>query len=77
MRLSTGIWILIVAIALIVGLAGGLFGARRYMEKYIKENPPFNEDQLRTMMMQMGQRPSEKKLRQMMNSMKQQDTSKK
>ncbi|KRK49458.1 YneF family protein [Secundilactobacillus kimchicus] len=70
--MSTGIWILIVVIALIVGLAGGFFGARRYMERYIKENPPISEDQLRMMMMQMGQRPSEKKLHQMMNSMKQQ-----
>ncbi|GAX01699.1 YneF family protein [Secundilactobacillus silagei] len=74
--MSTGIWILIVIVALLAGLALGFFGARRYMEKYIRENPPISEDQMRTMMMQMGQRPSEKKLRQMMNSMKQQQSEK-
>ena len=70
--MSTGIWILIVVVALVIGLVGGFFGARRYMERYIKENPPISEDQMRMMMMQMGQRPSEKKLHQMMNSMRQQ-----
>ncbi|MFC6253529.1 YneF family protein [Secundilactobacillus hailunensis] len=74
--MSTGIWILIVIVALLAGLALGFFGARRYMEKYIRENPPISEDQMRTMMMQMGQRPSEKKLHQMMNSMKQQQSEK-
>ncbi len=64
-------------VALLAGLALGFFGARRYMEKYIRENPPINEDQLRLMMMQMGQRPSEKKLHQMMNSMRQQTPDKK
>jgi uncharacterized protein YneF (UPF0154 family) len=66
-----------VIVALLAGLALGFFGARRYMEKYIRENPPINEDQLRLMMMQMGQRPSEKKLHQMMNSMRQQTPDKK
>jgi uncharacterized protein YneF (UPF0154 family) len=56
--LATWIWILIVIVALIIGLVGGFYGARKYMEKYLKENPPFNEDQLRQLMLQMGQKPS-------------------
>lgn len=70
--LATWIWILIV---IVVGLAcafGGFYGARRYMENYMKDNPPISEDQLRAMMLQMGQKPSQRKLHQMMNAMKQQ-----
>ena len=50
--------------------AGGFFAARKYMEDYLKKNPPINEQMLRTMMVQMGQKPSEKKLHQMMAAMK-------
>lgn len=46
------------------------FAARKYMEDYLKKNPPINEQMMRTMMIQMGQKPSEKKLHQMMNAMK-------
>ena len=67
--MATWIWILIVIVALIIGLVGGFYGARKYMEKYLKENPPFTEDQLRQLMLQMGQKPSQKKLNQMMHSM--------
>ncbi|WP_342512504.1 YneF family protein [Sporosarcina sp. FSL K6-1522] len=62
-------WILIVIVALIGGVALGFFIARQYMMKYLKENPPINEDMLRMMMMQMGQKPSQKKINQMMNQM--------
>lgn len=57
-------------IALAIGVVGGFFLARKYMEDYLQKNPPVNEDMLRMMMMQMGQKPSEKKLRQMMANMK-------
>jgi len=40
------------------------------MMDYFEKNPPVNEDMLRMMMMQMGQKPSEKKIKQMMASMK-------
>ena len=39
--MATWIWILIVVLALVVGLVGGFYGARKYMEKYLKENPEF------------------------------------
>nr|WP_282575962.1 YneF family protein [Apilactobacillus xinyiensis] len=61
---------MLIVIALLVGVVGGFFMARKYMEKYLRDNPPINEDQLRAMMLQMGQKPSAKKLHQMMNSMK-------
>ena len=65
--MSTGIWVLIVIIAAVLGFVGGFFAARKYMEDYLKKNPPINEQMMRTMMIQMGQKPSEKKLHQMMN----------
>lgn len=68
--MSTGIWVLIVIIVAVLGFVGGFFAARKYMEDYLKKNPPINEQMMRTMMIQMGQKPSEKKLHQMMTAMK-------
>ncbi|GLB46961.1 UPF0154 protein [Philodulcilactobacillus myokoensis] len=68
--MATWIWIVIVILALLVGVLGGFYMARKYMEKYLHNNPPISEEQMSTMMAQMGQRPSQKKLRQMMNTMK-------
>jgi uncharacterized protein YneF (UPF0154 family) len=70
--MSTGIVVLIAIIALLVGAVGGFFLARKYMQDYLKKNPPVNEDMLRMMKMPMGQKPSEKKIRQMMQQMKNQ-----
>ena len=67
--MSIGIAILLIVLALIAGLVGGSFIARNYMMDYFKKNPPVNEDMLRMLMMQMGQKPSEKKIKQMMASM--------
>ncbi|NVE07857.1 YneF family protein [Enterococcus faecium] len=69
---STGIVVLIAIIALLIGAVGGFFLARKYMKDYLEKNPPVNEDMLRSMMMSMGGKPSEKKIRQMMQQMKNQ-----
>ena len=69
---STGIVVLIAVIAALLGAVGGFFLARKYMQDYFKKNPPINEDMLRQMMMSMGQKPSEKKVPQMMQQMKNQ-----
>ena len=61
--------ILLIVVALIGGVALGFFIARKYMMNYLKENPPINEQMLRMMMMQMGQKPSQKKINQMMAQM--------
>jgi uncharacterized protein YneF (UPF0154 family) len=68
--MNTGLAILLIVVALVAGLVGGFFLAKKYMMDYFKKNPPINEDTLRMLMMQMGQKPSEKKIRQMMASMK-------
>jgi uncharacterized protein YneF (UPF0154 family) len=64
------IWVVLIALGtLIAGVALGFFFARKYMMSYLKKNPPINEQMLRTLMMQMGQKPSQKKINQMMRSM--------
>ncbi|AQQ53672.1 YneF family protein [Planococcus lenghuensis] len=75
--MDTWVWILLIVLALIGGVALGFFIARRYMMKYLEENPPINEDMLRIMMMQMGQKPSQKKINQMMTQMNRASTNKK
>lgn len=67
--MDTWIWIVIVFIVFVGGLAIGFFLARKYMESYLQKNPPINEEMLRMMMMQMGQKPSQKKINQMMTMM--------
>ena len=69
---KTGIVVLIAVIALLIGAIGGFFFARKYMKDYLEKNPPVNEDMLRSLMMSMGQKPSEKNIRQMMQQMKNQ-----
>ncbi|MFC4411020.1 YneF family protein [Chungangia koreensis] len=63
------VWILLIVVALIAGVAIGFFAARQYMMKYLKDNPPINEQMLRMMMAQMGMTPSQKKINQMMAQM--------
>lgn len=64
--------IVLIVIALLIGVVGGFYGARAYMKKYFQENPPINEDMIVAMMSQMGQKPSAKKVNQVMNMMKHQ-----
>ncbi len=61
--------ITLIIVALVAGVAIGFFAARQYMMKYLKDNPPVNEQMLRMMMAQMGRKPSEKQVKQMMNQM--------
>ncbi|MEG0026288.1 MAG: YneF family protein [Bacilli bacterium] len=57
---------------LIVGGIAGFFIARNYMKKYMKKNPPINEQMIKTMMTQMGRTPSQKQVNQMMKAMSKQ-----
>ena len=64
------IWdILYVLFGLIVGLVVGFLLARKIMKKQLKENPPISEEMIKTLMMQMGRKPSQKQVNQMMKSM--------
>ena len=46
------------------------FVTKKYFEKQLKEQPPVNEKMIRAMFMQMGRKPSEAQIRQVMKSMK-------
>lgn len=63
--------IISIVLALIAGAILGFFLSQRYFKKYLRENPPVNENMIRAMMMQMGRKPSEKQVRQVMQSVEQ------
>lgn len=54
---------------LIAGAVGGFFVARKLFVSQLKKNPPINEKMIRAMFMQMGRKPSETQIKQVMNSM--------
>lgn len=62
--MSTAIWILLLIVALGVGVFGGIFIARKQIEKEIGEHPRLTPEAIREMMSQMGQKPSEAKTQQ-------------
>lgn len=59
----------------ILGLAiGGFLGfyfTRKKFEKELRENPPINEKMIRVMFLQMGRKPSEAQIKQIMKSVNQ------
>jgi uncharacterized protein YneF (UPF0154 family) len=61
--------ILLIIVGLIIGAVIGFFIARKFMEKYLKKNPPINEQMIKIMMSQMGRTPTQKQINQMMKSM--------
>ena len=61
--------ILQVAVGFILGGVSGFFIARKVMMKYLKKNPPINEDMIRTLMSGMGRTPTQKQVNQMMKQM--------
>lgn len=61
--------ILMIVIGLIVGAVIGFFVARKVMTKYLKKNPPINEEMIRALMSGMGRTPTQKQVNQMMKNM--------
>lgn len=61
--------ILLVVVGLLIGAVAGFFIARTVMQKYLKKNPPINEEMIKALMMQMGRKPNQKQINQMMKAM--------
>ncbi|MBE6158176.1 MAG: YneF family protein [Firmicutes bacterium] len=61
--------ILLILVGIIIGAVIGFFVSRKLMTKYLKDNPPINEEMIKTLMMQMGRKPNQKQINQMMKSM--------
>ena len=66
---SVWIDILYVLIGLIVGLISGFLISKKLTQKYLKKNPPIDEQMIKTMMSGMGRTPSQKQINQMMKQM--------
>ena len=61
--------ILQVLFGFIVGAVLGFFISKKLMTKYLKKNPPINEEMIRTLMSGMGRTPTQKQVNQMMKQM--------
>lgn len=70
-NIGTVWFILMILGVLILGGVVGFFLSRHYFQRYLEKNPPINEKMIRAMMQQMGRKPSEKQVRQIMASMNQ------
>ncbi len=61
--------ILYVLLGLVIGLVAGFFIARTVFKKQLKDNPPINEEMIKTLMRGMGRQPSQKQVNQLMKQM--------
>ena len=58
----------LIGVLVLVAVAG-FFGARYFFKKQLEKNPPINEKMVRVMLTQMGRKPSEKQVREIMRQM--------
>lgn len=67
------IWLAVVLIIVffLVGAIAGFFISKALFQRYLKKNPPVNENMIRAMFKQMGRTASEKQIRDVMRSMEQ------
>ena len=56
-------------LGVLIGGVAGFFIARKVFAKELKKNPPINEKMIRAMFLQMGRKPSETQIKQVMNQM--------
>ena len=61
--------ILQIALGFIAGGVVGFFVSKKLMMKYMKKNPPINEEMIKTLMSGMGRTPTQKQVNQMMKQM--------
>ncbi len=70
--MNLGLDILLIVLAFAGGVALGIYLSRRQVENYIADKPVLDENALRLMMSQMGQKPSEAKVQQVLRQIKSQ-----
>ncbi|MBR4262602.1 MAG: YneF family protein [Bacilli bacterium] len=56
-------------IGLLIGAVIGFFVCRKVMTSYLKKNPPINEEMIKALMLQMGRKPNQKQINQIMKQM--------
>lgn len=66
-----GIWQILgyIVLGFVIGAVVAFFVTKKIFEKQIKDNPPITEDMIRAMYSQMGRKPSEAQIRQIMRTM--------
>ncbi len=69
LEMTTGALIGSLIGVLVLGAVAGFFGARQFFKKQLEKNPPINEKMVRVMLTQMGRKPSEKQVREIMRQM--------
>ncbi|MBF0787487.1 MULTISPECIES: YneF family protein [unclassified Streptococcus] len=67
-----GLAIILIIVAFAGGVALGIYLSRKQVENYIADKPVLDENALRAMMSQMGQKPSEAKVQQVLRQIKSQ-----
>ncbi|HFU3725939.1 TPA: YneF family protein [Streptococcus suis] len=70
--MNLGLAILLIVLAFAGGVVLGIYLSRRQVENYIADKPILDENALRLMMSQMGQKPSEAKVQQVLRQIKSQ-----
>ncbi|MGM9960201.1 MAG: YneF family protein [Allobaculum sp.] len=68
--------ILYALVGALIGAAIAFFLTKRKFEKDLRENPPINEKMIRAMFLQMGRKPSEAQIRQIMKTVNSQKNKK-
>ena len=64
------VWFVLIIIGcILVGGVAGFFISRKVFKNYLEKNPPINENMIRARMSQMGRKPSEKQVKQVMAAM--------
>lgn len=69
MEIQVFLFILYIVLAVLGGGVIGFFVTRYIFKKQLQKNPPINEKMIRVMLTQMGRKPSEKQVREIMRSM--------
>lgn len=69
--------ILYALVGAVIGAAIAFFLTKRKFEKDLRENPPISEKMIRAMFLQMGRKPSEAQIRQIMKTVNSSQKSKK
>lgn len=60
--------VLFILVGLAIGGFLGFYFTKKKFEKELRENPPINEKMIRAMFLQMGRKPSEAQIKQIMKS---------
>lgn len=60
--------VLFTLVGLTIGGFLGFYFTKKKFEKELRENPPINEKMIRAMFLQMGRKPSEAQIKQIMKS---------